>query len=282
MSPLELSRAEFAERIRALGDVRSDALVRAFATLPREDFVGPGPWQIIRLEAGSVGYETTPDANPRRIYDNVLVALDPARQLNNGEPAALARWLDSLDLAPGERLLHVGSGVGYYTAIAALALQPGGSAVGLEIDPELATRARTNLARCGASAVVGSDAAEIASETFDAIFVNAGATRPADAWLNALRPGGRLLLPLTIDTELLGVGFMLLVRREPGGFPARLTSPVGIFHCTGGRTPAENDKLRDAFKRGGHEHVRSLRRDDHTAEADCWLHGMGFCLSLRE
>jgi len=35
------------------------------------------------------------------------------------QPAALARWLDTLDLAPGERLLHVGCGVGYYTAIGA-------------------------------------------------------------------------------------------------------------------------------------------------------------------
>jgi len=49
--PLELARAELAERIRVLADLRSTALVRAFATLPREDFVGPGPWQIIRLGA---------------------------------------------------------------------------------------------------------------------------------------------------------------------------------------------------------------------------------------
>ncbi|MGH7291236.1 MAG: hypothetical protein ACREJT_08505, partial [Myxococcota bacterium] len=90
-SELELARAAFAEEIRTLADLRSGALVRAFATLPREDFVGPGPWQIIRLSAaGGGGYETTPDADPRRIYDNVLVALDPARRLNNGEPAWLA------------------------------------------------------------------------------------------------------------------------------------------------------------------------------------------------
>jgi protein-L-isoaspartate(D-aspartate) O-methyltransferase len=280
---LELARAEFAERIRRLADLRSASLVRAFATVRREDFVGPGPWQILRLEAVGRGYETTPDADPRRICDNVLVALDPARQLNNGEPAGLARWLDSVDLAPGERFLHVGCGVGYYTAIAALALQPGGRAIGLEIDPELAARASANLARCGASAVVAKNAAEISSERFDAIFVNAGATRPEASWLDLLRPGGRLLLPLTIDTAMpnLGIGWMLLVRREPGGWPARFTSPVGVFHCAGARAPAESDALRDAFTRGGHERVHSLRRDDHPAGADCWLHGAGFCLSGR-
>ena len=183
----------------------------------REDFVGHGPWQIIRRASpGPVapGYETTADADPRRIYENVLVALDPARLLNNGEPAALARWLDSLELTPGERFLHVGCGVGYYTAIAALALQPGGRAVGLEIDPQLASRARANLAAAGARAVVAKDAGEIASETFDAIFVNAGATRPEASWLDALRPGGRLLLPLTIDMAMpnIGIGWMLLIR----------------------------------------------------------------------
>jgi protein-L-isoaspartate(D-aspartate) O-methyltransferase len=276
-------RVEYAERIRALAGVRSEALVRAFATLPREDFVGPGPWQILRADAVGRGYEATPDADPRLIYDNVLVALDPARQLNNGEPASLARWLDSLELTPGERFLHVGCGVGYYTAIAAFALRPGGSAVGLEIDPDLAARARANLEATDANARIATDAAEIANETFDAIFVNAGATRPEASWLDALRPDGRLLLPLTVDTDrpTLGIGMMLLVRRAADGWPARFTSPVGVFHCAGARSSGENDALLDALRGGGHEAVRRLRRDDHAAGADCWLHGAGFCLSRR-
>jgi protein-L-isoaspartate(D-aspartate) O-methyltransferase len=123
---------------------------------------------------------------------------------------------------------------------------------------------------------------EAVFESFDAIFVNTGATRPAAVWLDALRPGGRLLLPLTIDMGRLGIGWMLLGRREPGDWPAHFTSPVGVFPCAGARTPAENDALRDAFERGGHERVRSLRRDDHAADADCWLHGAGFCLSRSE
>lgn len=280
---LDTARAHFAERIAALAEVRSPALVRAFATVPREAFVGPGPWKILRLASPPAGYETTPDADPRRIYDNVLVALDPARHLNNGEPAALARSLDSLDLAPGERFLHVGCGVGYYTAIAAAALQPGGSAVGLEIDPVLAERARRNLAASGARATVPDDAAAIEREAFDAIFVNAGATRLEAAWLDALRPGGRLLVPLTVDlpTPNLGVGWMLHVTRGELAWPARFTSPVGIFHCRGARSPDESDALRAAFGSHASHPVRSLRRDPHARDADCWLHGAGFCLSRR-
>jgi protein-L-isoaspartate(D-aspartate) O-methyltransferase len=45
--------------------------------------------------------------------------------------------LDSLDLSPGDRFLHIGCGVGYYTAIAAEAVGPNGSVAGIEIDKEI-------------------------------------------------------------------------------------------------------------------------------------------------
>jgi len=102
MDPLAQIRREYAQKVCALAGVRSGALADAFAAVAREEFVGPGPWQILRLPEVT-RYETTPDADPRRIYDNVLVALDASRNLNNGEPAALARWLDAL----GERRVEL-------------------------------------------------------------------------------------------------------------------------------------------------------------------------------
>jgi D-amino-acid dehydrogenase len=47
--------------------------------------------------------------------------------------------------------------------------------------------------------VVRGDGTRIAFEPADVIYVNAGATRPADAWLDRLKEGGRLILPLTAD-----------------------------------------------------------------------------------
>jgi protein-L-isoaspartate(D-aspartate) O-methyltransferase len=131
---------------------------------------------------------------------------------------------------------------------------------------------------------VAADAAALAGETFDAIFVNAGATRPEPAWLDALRPGGRLLVPLTVDTPApnLGVGWMLLVTCGARGWTARFTSPVGVFHCAGARAADESDALRDAFQRGGHEAVSALRRDVHAPDADCWLHGASFATAAAE
>jgi len=282
MDRLERVRRDFAEKIRSTSALRSTALVDALARVPREDFVGPGPWQILRLAEAERGYERTPDDDPRHLYDNVLVALDASRNLNNGEPAFLLRCLDDLDLSPRDRFLHVGCGVGYYTAIAATTVAAG-AVVGIELDDRLAARARRNLASWPNVTVLEGDGSEVASGPFDAILVNAGATEPLPGWLDQLRIGGRLLVPLTVDLPEpwlgLGAGHMLLVTRHSGRFSARFTSPVGIFHCAGARTTSGGDLLRQAFLRGDHERVRSLRRDEHPAGPQCWLHAPRFCLS---
>jgi hypothetical protein len=103
------ARREFAEKIRATAGLRSETLVRAFASVPREDFVGPGPWKVLRPPDVS-RYEVTADADPRHLYEDMLVALDASRNLNNGPPSGLGRWLDSFDLTPGDRVLHIGCG----------------------------------------------------------------------------------------------------------------------------------------------------------------------------
>ncbi len=277
---IDESRAEFAERLRQTAGLRSAALVRAFATVPRERYLGPGPWKILVL-ADLLTYRDTPDADPRHLYHNVVVALDASRRLNNGEPAALARWLDALDLAPGERLLHVGCGVGYYTAVAAEAVSPGGSVVGVEIDPELAARARRNLVPYSNATVACRDGSGPVPDAFDAIFVNAGATQVEPGWIDQLRPGGRLLVPLTVDVPGMEAGFgqMLLVTRSTTVLNGRFVSPVGIYHCAGARTREGEELLRQAYARGDEDTIRRVRRDEHRPDDGCWLHGQHSCLS---
>src|SRR5205085_9128300 len=130
-------RRFFAEEVRAVADVQNGALAEAFARVRREDYLGAGPWQIATpdswqaiTQSGSAsaggGYRTTPDADPRHLYHNVVVAIDAARRLNNGQPGSLAMWLDALELRRGERVVHVGCGVGYYTAIMAETVGPEG------------------------------------------------------------------------------------------------------------------------------------------------------------
>src|SRR6266850_8495588 len=283
-------RQFFAEEIRAVANIQTDALVAAFAKVPREQFLGPGPWQIATPEArgSSMGgmtigtnYRMTDDADPRHLYHNVLIAIDSERQLNNGHPSTLASWLDALELKERDRALHIGCGVGYYTAIIAEVVGPNGHVTGIEIDPDLASRARKNLAYLDHVEVLQADGGEYTSQLNDAIFINAGATHVRSAWLDNLRPGGRLLLPLTFgaDPNANGMGFTLKVTYESQIYAARFLSPVMIFSCIGSRNEESNQRLRDAMKLGTWGSVQSLRRESHEPSDTCWLHGDNFCLS---
>lgn len=283
-------RQFFAEEIRAVANLQTDSLVDAFAKVPREHFLGPGPWQIAYPDArgSSIGgltvgtnYRATDDADPRHLYHNVLIAIDPSRQLNNGHPSTLASWLDALELKKGDRALHVGCGVGYYTAIIAEVVGPHGHVTGVEIDPDLASRARNNLAHLDQVEVLQADGGEYNPQPADAIFINAGATHLRTAWLENLRTNGRLLLPLTVaaDPNATGMGFMLKVKHEGQSYAARFLSPVMIFPCIGSRDEEANQRLRDAMKLGTWGSVQSLRRESHEPSDTCWLHGDNFCLS---
>jgi protein-L-isoaspartate(D-aspartate) O-methyltransferase len=126
----------------------------------------------------------------------VLVAIDRSRGLNNGEPASWATWINALDIRMGQRVVHVGSGTGYYTAILAECVGPTGHVLGIEVDPTLAKQARTNLAYFGHVEIVAGNGSGLRLPAADVILINAGVTHPPAAWLDALNDGGRLLLPL--------------------------------------------------------------------------------------
>ena len=146
--PDDIGRARrwFAEELRHTAHVRSPAVVEAFATVPREHFAGPGPWRVLSPMRG-LDYWTTDDADPRHLCHDILVAIDEMRRLNNGQPSLWANLIDQLGLKAGDRVIHVGAGLGYYSAIIAEIVGPGGRVTAIEIDPGLAERARANLAR---------------------------------------------------------------------------------------------------------------------------------------
>ena len=232
-------------------------------------------------EPGRVRYRTTEDDDPRHLYHNVLVAIDAARWLNNGQPGALALWIDALDLRDGERVVHVGCGLGYYSAILAEVVGAAGHVTAVEIDPALAARARRNLAHLPHVEVREADGALYDLGPADAIFVNAGATHVSTVWLDALGIDGRLLVPLTVAREAAGHGSggMLKVTRRRDGWPAHFVSEVSIFPCIGARDTTLNERLKEAFQTRNWHAVAVLRRDRHDATGTCWLHGDDVCLS---
>jgi protein-L-isoaspartate(D-aspartate) O-methyltransferase len=282
VTALGLRRQYFSEAIQICANLRTAALVDALAIIPREQFLPAGPWVIRGEGDGGGGERTTPDADPRHLYHNISVAIDPARQLFNGGPMAVAPSIDALGLRAGHRVLHIGCGLGYYTALMAQIVGPAGRVLGLEVDDELAAKAQSNLAAFGWVEARHGNGTESMAERFDAIFVHAGVTHPLDGWLDALTVGGRLVLPITASIPQMGPiskGFMFLITRAAEEqFDVRPLNLLAIYTAIDVRDDALNPVIGAALMKGPFAPVKRLRRDSHQPGPSCWLHGPTFCL----
>jgi protein-L-isoaspartate(D-aspartate) O-methyltransferase len=268
---VERRQAYAADIVRRAG-VSDPRIEAAFAAVPREDFAGAPPWRI--GSGGLFGLSSSDD--PARLYEDVLIAIDAGRGINNGQPSLHAQSIAALELKEGETVVQIGAGAGYYTAILAELVGPKGRVIAYEIEPDIAARAAANLARYPQVEVRARSGVEDLPLA-DAIYVNAAASHPLRAWLDALKPGGRLVFPLHGARSS---GSMLMVTRPARGdaWPARFLSPVVFIACEGAQDSAMARKLDEAFRRGGSERVRSLRFDAAPSRSD-WLRGDGWALS---
>jgi protein-L-isoaspartate(D-aspartate) O-methyltransferase len=274
--PVEAARQFYAEELRFLTHMSSRALFTAFATVPRERFVGPGPWRTM----GNGGFWTTEDADPRHVYHNALIALDEAKGINNGQPSLWAQFFEQLGVQAGDHVLHLGCGTGYYTAILAELTGPQGRITAIEIDAGLAERARAALEPWPQVAVIHCDGSGGPFEPADIVVASAGATHPPLSWLAAVKPGGRLLFPLTSTGG--GGAMALLTRRSQQCFAAKLDFGVYFIAFSGARAAEVSTQLGAALKRDKGSGVKSLRCDGHDKDESCWLHGDGWCFSTLE
>ena len=274
-------RRAYAREIVSTAGVTTPGLEDAFASVARESFLPPGPWTVVGEREAP---RQTPGADPQFVYDNVSVAIDAERQLFNGAPAFVARMIDLLKLRAGGRVLHIGAGLGYYSAVMAHIVGATGSFFAIEIDETLAAKARLNLSAMPWVSVQRDGGGTLAGP-FDAILVHAGVTHPQEAWLDALAPGGRLLLPLTVTFPgmgTLGKGVIVAIERSPDGtaFRAEISSFVAIYSAIGLRDEEIAERLGQAMRRTSFPNLTRLRRDPHDRTSDCWLHGDRFCLSM--
>jgi protein-L-isoaspartate(D-aspartate) O-methyltransferase len=278
MDDISAARRWYAEDLRCKTPVlRNPHVIGAFATVPREPFVGPGRWRIIPHP-----YQEpflTPDSDPRWLYHDVLVSIDPSRNLNNGMPSFWARNFEHLDIARGERVLQVGAGTGYYSAVLAEIVGPTGHVTAAEIDPALAAQARTHLTPWPQIELVAGDGGTIDAGAFDVVIVFAGCTHPAPQWLDSLIEGGRMLVPLTTDSWS---GFLLRVIRRGDRFAASSIGGVGIYPCVDRRDKDAAQRLKAALEGldAAKLPIRALHPGD-PAPADAqrvWYQAPGFWL----
>jgi protein-L-isoaspartate(D-aspartate) O-methyltransferase len=169
---------EFVQRLRRQG-IADDRVLAAFDRVPRAAFVPPD------LRAAG---EDRP--------------LDIGSGQTISQPYIVALMTEALRLSPGQRVLEIGTGSGYQTAIlAALGVQ----VFSIEVLPELAKRAAETLKSQGFTGIalrVSNGALGWPEKApFDAILVAAAPTTVPQALLEQLAPGGRLVIPVGEDVE---------------------------------------------------------------------------------
>lgn len=200
---------DLAKTIRASG-VADDRLIQAIRETPRADFVPP------RL--ATVAYEDRPLPIPH--------------QQVTTQPSLSARMIEALQPTPESRVLEVGTGYGYQTALLA---KLSGRVTSIERWPDLAGQAQANLEALGIGNVdirIGDGSLGVPDAApFDAILVSAafpGVPAPLE---EQLVEGGRLVQPIGSG----GAEEVTLFRKEGGRLhpvraliPARFVRLIGV------------------------------------------------------
>jgi protein-L-isoaspartate(D-aspartate) O-methyltransferase len=169
-----------------------DAVAAAFEALPRARFL---PVAV----------------RPRAAYDGPL---DIGRGQTSSQPRTVAAMLRLLDVSSGQRVLDVGAGSGWTTALLAHLVGPTGSVTGVELEPELVTLGTAHLAATGqpwasirraAPGVLGVPE----GAPYDRVLVSAEPDSLPGELVDQLGDGGVMVIPVA--------GVMMRVRRGPGG-----------------------------------------------------------------
>ena len=266
---LDEVRGFYAKLMAGASRSHDPRLERVFELVPREAFLPPGPWKIMVGDS----YIDTPSSDPVYLYQNTLVALDAEKGINNGEPFLHAAWIGAVAPRSGEVVTHIGAGTGYYSAILSMLVLPGGRVHAFEIEERLAAAARDNLLPFENTSITAGDAVSLPVGPSDVIYVNAGVAAPPVAWLQALRPGGRVIFPWRPSKA---VGIAVLLTARASGFDVKPLMPAWFIPCVGAlATASESTPVgANAAWRSRSLHLTTQCTPDETATAvypDVWL-----------
>ncbi len=173
--------------------IRSGAVREAFLAVPRELFIPEvaserGIAAVYEDEA----YPTKADARGDAIS-------------SSSQPQIMAVMLEALGLAPGHRVLEIGTGTGYNAALLSHVVGASGRVTSVELDPDLVPRAKTAVAAAGrrAAIVTGDGTAGFdADAPYDRIVVTASSLEVPRALRDELVDGGVLVMPLRLTDAL--------------------------------------------------------------------------------
>jgi len=139
----------------------------------------------------------------------------------NSQPSTVARMLALLDVQPGDRVLDVGSGSGWTTAILSALAGDEGSAIGVELVPQLVEYGNERLAKRGTRAEIRGSIPGVLGlpddAPFDRILVSAQAATVPTQLESQLAEGGRLVVPIAGLMTVVDMRDGIPHRREDAG-----------------------------------------------------------------
>ncbi|MGH3495951.1 MAG: protein-L-isoaspartate O-methyltransferase family protein [Nocardioidaceae bacterium] len=132
----------------------------------------------------------------------------------NSQPTTVAMMLSWLQVRQGDRVLDVGAGSGWTTALLAELVGPTGSVCGVELDPQLAEWGSANVAARGVpwAVVRRSEPGQLGwpdTPPYDRILVSAGTHEVPHELIDQLASGGTMVIPVS--------GQMFVVRKQTDG-----------------------------------------------------------------
>lgn len=155
--------------------IRDERLLAAMSTVPRHEFVSQQNW--------NEAYADHP--------------IPIAEQQTTSQPYMIAAMIQAAEIKPEDRILEIGAGSGYQTALLA---ELASHVFAVERYASLAEMAQKTLERLGyrnAKIVTGDGSLGMAEAApFDAIIVSAAAPRVPPALVEQLAVGGRLVVPV--------------------------------------------------------------------------------------
>jgi protein-L-isoaspartate(D-aspartate) O-methyltransferase len=181
--------------------------------------LGPGPIADAFAAVDRAGFVP---ARSRDVYSDRPVPIPEGQ--TTSQPSLIARMIQAVDPQPGDRVLEVGTGLGYQTALLAKLCR---EVVSMDRWETLVRLARANLEAAGtqnADVIVGDGWKGCPERApFDGIVVSAAATEVPEPFVEQLTEGGRLVIPV----KRRGSDEVTLYRKHAGALvPVRLVTPA--------------------------------------------------------